>query len=82
LLIGELAFGAESARGDPVTGRILTGTLLAALLAAVFLRFRDRIYRRIAEANARDNDANGVPDVPLQDFRDALGLVVPDREAL
>jgi Na+:H+ antiporter, NhaA family len=46
LLIGELAFGAGSERDDHVKVAVLTGSLLAALLAAVLLRFRDRTYRR------------------------------------
>jgi Na+:H+ antiporter, NhaA family len=63
LLIGELAFGADSLRTEHVKVGVLTGTLLAALLAAVILRLRDRRYRRLAETDRRDADADGVPDV-------------------
>ncbi|MFQ1001905.1 Na+/H+ antiporter NhaA [Modestobacter sp. SSW1-42] len=63
LLIGELAFGAGSLRDEHVKVGVLTGTLLAALLAAVVLRLRDRRYRLIAEQEARDEDADGIPDV-------------------
>jgi NhaA family Na+:H+ antiporter len=63
LLIGELAFGPDSLRTEHVKVGVLTGTLLAALLAAVLLRLRDRRYRRIAEAETADADADGVPDV-------------------
>nr|WP_246214554.1 Na+/H+ antiporter NhaA [Modestobacter muralis] len=63
LLIGELAFGAGSLRDEHVKVGVLTGTLLAALLAAVVLRLRDRRYRLVAEEEARDDDADGVPDV-------------------
>ena len=63
LLIGELAFGAGSARDEHVKVGVLTGTLLAAVLAAAVLKPRDRHYRRIAEAEARDDDGDGVPDV-------------------
>jgi NhaA family Na+:H+ antiporter len=63
LLIGELAFGAGTLRDDHVKVGVLTGTLLAALLATVVLRLRDRRYRRIAEADTRDADADGIPDV-------------------
>jgi len=63
LLIGELAFGPGSLRDEHVKVGVLTGTLLAALLATAVLKPRDRVYRRIAEAEARDDDGDGVPDV-------------------
>ena len=63
LLIGELAFGASTERDDHVKVAVLTGSLAAAALAAIVLRARTRVYRRIAEAEARDEDGEGVPDV-------------------
>ncbi|MGY1737264.1 Na+/H+ antiporter NhaA [Geodermatophilus sp. SYSU D00684] len=63
LLIGELAFGADSLRTEHVKVGVLTGTLLAAVLAGVLLRLRDHRYRRICDAEAADADADGVPDV-------------------
>ncbi len=63
LLIGELAFGMGSEREDHVKVGVLAGTLLAALLATLVLKPRDRVYRRMAEAEARDDDGDGVPDV-------------------
>ena len=33
------------------------------LLAAVALRLRNQVYRRIAELESRDDDADGIPDV-------------------
>jgi Na+:H+ antiporter, NhaA family len=63
LLIGELAFGAGSERDEHVKVGVLLGTVLAALLATVVLRLRNRRYRRIAEAEQLDTDADGVPDV-------------------
>ncbi len=63
LLIGELAFGAGSDRGEHVTIGVLTGSVLAALLAAVVLRVRNRTYRLISERERADVDADGVPDV-------------------
>lgn len=63
LLIGELAFGAGSLRDEHVKVGVLTGTLLAALLATAVLKPRDRVYRRLAEAEARDDDGDGIPDV-------------------
>lgn len=59
LLIGELAFGAGSVRDEHVKVGVLTGTLVAALLATAVLKPRDRHHRRTAEAAARDD---GVPD--------------------
>jgi len=50
LLIGELAFGAGSERNEHVKIGILAGSLLAAALAAVVLRLRERAYRRLASA--------------------------------
>ncbi|MBA2446115.1 MAG: Na+/H+ antiporter NhaA [Nocardioidaceae bacterium] len=61
LLIGELAFG-ESSTNDSVKVAVLTGSLLAALLAAVVLRLRNRIYRRICQEEAADADRNAIPD--------------------
>ena len=63
LLIGELAFGVGSLRDEHVKVGVLTGTLVAALLATAVLKPRDRIYRRIAEDEARDGDGDGIPDV-------------------
>ncbi|MCK9921465.1 Na+/H+ antiporter NhaA [Frankia sp. AgPm24] len=63
LLIGELAFGTGSTRDDHVKIAVLTGSLLAALLAAVALRLRNRVYRRIQEAETVDRDHDGIPDV-------------------
>jgi len=62
LLIGELAFGAGTGRDDHVKVAVLAGTLVAALLAAVVLRVRNRRYQRIALHESADADRNGVPD--------------------
>jgi len=63
LLIGELAFGAGSARDEHVKVGVLTGSLVASLLAAIVLRLRNRVYRRIQEEETADTDADGIPDV-------------------
>ena len=42
---------------------MLTGSLSAALLAAVVLRVRNRRYRLLWEAENRDDDHDGIPDV-------------------
>jgi NhaA family Na+:H+ antiporter len=63
LLIGELAFGAGSAKDDHARIGILAGSLIAALLATAVLRVRNRHYRRLCADEERDTDADGVPDV-------------------
>ena len=69
LLIGELAFGLGTERDDHVKVAVLTGSLAAALLAAVILRARDRAYRRIREIETADADHDGIPDVYEADQR-------------
>jgi Na+:H+ antiporter, NhaA family len=67
LLIGELAFGLGSDRDDHVKVAVLVGSLVAALLAAVILRLRNRTYRRIYEAENIDANRDDIPDVYQQD---------------
>jgi NhaA family Na+:H+ antiporter len=63
LLIGELAFGSGSERDDHVKVGVLVGSLTAALLAAVLLRARNRVYRRMCEEESVDADRDGIPDL-------------------
>lgn len=63
LLIGELAFGPGSARDEHVKIAVLTGSLLASVLAATLLKARNRAYRRIEQEESVDLDADGIPDV-------------------
>lgn len=63
LLIGDLAYGLGSDRDDFVKVGVLTGSLVAALLAAVLLRLRNRHYREVREQETVDTDHDGVPDV-------------------
>ncbi|MDG4824939.1 Na+/H+ antiporter NhaA [Asanoa sp. WMMD1127] len=63
LLIGELAFGAGTARDDHSKLGILLGSVLAAVFAAMVLRTRNRHYRQLCAEEERDLDADGVPDV-------------------
>jgi NhaA family Na+:H+ antiporter len=63
LLVAELAYGPGTPLDDQAKVGILAGTLLSALLAAVVLRLRNRRYRRIEEAERRDADGDGVPDL-------------------
>ncbi|WP_340377257.1 Na+/H+ antiporter NhaA [Streptomyces sp. SS7] len=67
LLIGELAFAGEAALTDEVKAAVLTGSLIAATCATVLLKLRNARYRRIQEAEERDEDSDGIPDVYEQD---------------
>ncbi|GAA3962348.1 Na+/H+ antiporter NhaA [Actinoplanes auranticolor] len=67
LLIGELAFGLGSDRDEHVKVAVLTGSLIAALLATVILRLRNRTYRRIHEEENLDADRDDIPDVYQRD---------------
>ena len=63
LLVGELAFGDGSERDDHVKLAVLVGSLIAALLAAIVLRLRNRHYREVYARETADRDLDGIPDV-------------------
>ena len=63
LLIGELAFGVGSERDEHVKVAVLTGSLLAALIATAILRTRNQTYRRLKLEEEQDADEDGTPDV-------------------
>jgi NhaA family Na+:H+ antiporter len=63
LLIGELAFGLGSDRDDHAKIAVLTGSLIATLLATIILRLRNRAYRRIHDAENADANSDDIPDV-------------------
>ncbi|MFJ9728322.1 Na+/H+ antiporter NhaA [Streptomyces sp. NPDC101209] len=67
LLIGELAFDGDAVLTDEVKAAVLTGSLIAATLATVLLKVRNAKYRRLCEAEERDEDADGIPDVYEED---------------
>ncbi|MFE6620338.1 Na+/H+ antiporter NhaA [Streptomyces sp. NPDC057740] len=67
LLIGELAFAGDAALTDEVKAAVLVGSLTAALLATVLLKIRNAKYRRLWEAEERDEDADGIPDIYEED---------------
>ena len=69
LLIGELAFGPGSVATDDVKIAVVTGSVVAGLLASVVLVSRNAAYRRIHQWETLDADHDGVPDVyqPRQD---------------
>lgn len=50
LLIGELAFGPASTRDEHVRAAVLAGSVFSALLASIVLVRRNRVYRRLADA--------------------------------
>ena len=62
LLVGELAFGAGTARDEHVKLAVLLGSLLSAALATAVLRRRNRVYRQLAELESADIDGDGIPD--------------------
>ncbi|MEU2911943.1 Na+/H+ antiporter NhaA [Streptomyces massasporeus] len=62
LLIGELAFP-DPADAEHIKAAVLLGSLFASGLAALLVKRRNRIYRRLWEAENRDEDADGHPDI-------------------
>jgi NhaA family Na+:H+ antiporter len=62
LLIGEVAF-VDPADTERIKAAVLVGSLLAAGMAAVLVKRRNSIYRRLWEEEHLDEDADGIPDV-------------------
>jgi NhaA family Na+:H+ antiporter len=67
LLIGELAFVGDTALTDEVKAAVLMGSLIAATVATVLLKVRNAKYRRLVEAEERDEDESGIPDIYEED---------------
>ncbi|MFJ4201590.1 Na+/H+ antiporter NhaA [Streptomyces sviceus] len=67
LLIGELAFDGDATLTDEVKAAVLLGSLIAAVLATVLLKLRNAKYRKLYEAEERDDDLDGIPDVYEED---------------
>ncbi|MEU6110675.1 Na+/H+ antiporter NhaA [Streptomyces albidoflavus] len=67
LLIGELAFADDAGLADEIKASVLVGSLTATLLATVLLRMRNAKYRKLWEAEERDEDENAIPDIEEQD---------------
>lgn len=63
LLIGELAFEDDAVLTDEIKAAVLTGSLMAALIATVLLKVRNVKYRRLCEDEERDDDLDGIPDI-------------------
>ncbi|MFF7969382.1 Na+/H+ antiporter NhaA [Streptomyces sp. NPDC007903] len=62
LLIGELAF-TDPADAEHIKAAVLIGSLIAAAAAALLVKRRNGIYRRLWEAETLDEDADGIPDI-------------------
>lgn len=67
LLVSELSFGLESAHYEHAKVAILAGSLVAAILGALWLVPRNRRYREIQARESRDENKDGIPDVYQQD---------------
>jgi Na+:H+ antiporter, NhaA family len=65
LLIGELAF-TDPADAEHIKAAVLVASLIASGLAALLVRRRNAIYRRLYEEETRDDDADGIPDIYQQ----------------
>ncbi|MEV6652727.1 Na+/H+ antiporter NhaA [Streptomyces sp. NPDC051219] len=63
LLIGELAFAEDPGLADEVKAAVLMGSLIAAVIAGVLLKLRDRKYRALTAEEERDDDQDGIPDI-------------------
>ncbi|MFD7395238.1 Na+/H+ antiporter NhaA [Streptomyces virginiae] len=63
LLIGELAFVDDAVLTSEVKAAVLIGSLIAAVIACVMLKLRNRRYQALTEAEERDEDHDGIPDI-------------------
>ncbi|MEV0410196.1 Na+/H+ antiporter NhaA [Streptomyces sp. NPDC050448] len=70
LLIGELAFTGDQTLTDEIKASVLIGSLIAAVVASVVLKLRNRTYQALTEDEERDEDLDGIPDIYEQDKPD------------
>ncbi|MFJ3726987.1 Na+/H+ antiporter NhaA [Streptomyces sp. NPDC090045] len=63
LLIGELAFAGDPALTDEIKAAVLIGSLIAAVIAGIMLKLRNRTYKALTDAEERDEDLDGIPDI-------------------
>ncbi|WP_442807095.1 Na+/H+ antiporter NhaA [Streptomyces sp. NBC_01294] len=84
LLIGELAFTGDPVLTDEVKAAVLIGSLIAAVIACVMLKLRNRKYKALTDAEERDEDLDGIPDIYEQDNPDyhlRMAKIYEDRAA-
>ncbi|MFD3937952.1 Na+/H+ antiporter NhaA [Streptomyces sp. NPDC058611] len=84
LLIGELAFSDDPVLTSEVKAAVLIGSLIAAVVACVLLKLRDRKYRALTEAEERDEDHDGIPDIYEEDkpeYHLRMARIYEDRAA-
>ncbi|WP_245997599.1 Na+/H+ antiporter NhaA [Streptomyces armeniacus] len=89
LLVTELAFTDEVVT-EHVKAAVLVGSLISAVCACVLLKMRDAKYRRMWEAETRDEDLDGIADIdqdedpearPAEAVRRAEARARAEREA-
>lgn len=84
LLIGELAFADDPVLTSEVKAAVLIGSLIAAVIASVLLKLRNRKYRSLTDAEERDEDHDGIPDIYEEDKPDyhlRMAKIYEDRAA-
>lgn len=63
LLISELAYETDPSRLESAKVAVLTASVIAAALAALAIRSRNRHYSAVYARETADEDADGIPDV-------------------
>ncbi|MHA7140543.1 Na+/H+ antiporter NhaA [Arthrobacter sp. Sr33] len=63
LLIADLSFTPDGSTNDHAKVGILTASIVAALIASVILRARNKRYKAIEAEENVDDDGDGIPDV-------------------
>ena len=63
LLISELAYGTDEALLESAKVAVLAASVIAALLAGVAIRARNRHYSEVYARESADEDNDGIPDV-------------------
>ncbi|GAB3548440.1 Na+/H+ antiporter NhaA [Arthrobacter tumbae] len=82
LLIADLSFTPDGSTNDHAKVGVLTASLLAALIASILLRARNRRYRAIEAEERVDADHDGIPDVYQEPGRESAETVTaPDPDA-